>query len=319
MAHGNSFGEHVGSLSIEVADKSPELLLDKGVTWWNWVNLVAYLINAIVTGLQNTGIWGAKNTELSRKYQTLITPMGAAFSIWGFIFLWEGIFTVAQFLPGLRNSKVTQAVSPWWWGVCAIQTLWNFAFAQEWITLAAMLMLGILLALLGISWSTDGMTMNIKEYGLLRAPFSLQLGWIIAAAVLNLNVLAEYNKYSQSTMLGLAIVSLAIVLVAVFFFTFNVKSADPLIGLVAAWALAFIGSELGPKGKENDRDQFSTPDGRFKRSDWDDVVLEGVSAATNILFYVCLLFVILATVRAVIKCTRPASEEQAQRMIQARV
>jgi NADH:ubiquinone oxidoreductase subunit K len=317
MAHGDGARSPFNSLDIEAVDKRPELLLDVGVTWRNWVNLVAFLINLTVTQLSNLGVWGLTNTVFSRRYQTLITPKGTAFVIWAFIFLWEIIFTAAQFLPGLRNSKVTRAVSPWWWAVCFFQTLWNFAFAQELIPLAAMLMLGILLSLIGISWSIDGVVMDGKEWILLRAPFSLQLGWIIAAAALNLNVVAEYYELEQSTMLGLAIVSLAAVAAMVFCFTFTVKSADPFVGCVACWACAFISKEL------SNTDQIKFND-RFQRKEWPEVVLDGVGSASFILSLCSLYFAVVALVRLLcgddLKCTRPVIVfgEQAEKLAEDR-
>merc|ERR1719272_1299608 len=140
----------------------------RALTWKNWLNLAAYLLNTVVTYTSLTGIFGATNTELSNKYQTLITPAGWAFAIWGPIFIWELVFTVAQMCPRFRNSKVVQLISPWWWALCAFQSLWTFAFAQDQVTLALVLMLCILTSLLGMSCSTDGLRMTLAEYFLLR-------------------------------------------------------------------------------------------------------------------------------------------------------
>jgi hypothetical protein len=68
-------------------------------------------------------------------------------------------------------------------------------------------MLGILLSLVTAILRTDFLPeISLKEYLLLRAPFSLHCGWIIAASVLNINVLADYNMSSQETLLMLAMV-----------------------------------------------------------------------------------------------------------------
>ena len=51
----------------------------------NYLNLVAYLVNILITyGIGVAGIFNfPTNGELSIKYQTLVTPVGWAFSIWG--------------------------------------------------------------------------------------------------------------------------------------------------------------------------------------------------------------------------------------------
>jgi len=180
-------------------------------SWKNWFNLCALIVNTVITYTSLTGAFGKTNTELSNKYQTLVTPAGWAFSIWGPIFIWETIFVVAQFFPRFRRSEVVLRMSPWWWALCGFQCCWTFAFAQDQVTLALIFMLLILSSLLGVAWSTDGLNLSIAEYLLLRAPLSLQLGWIICAAAVNINVQADALKASQSSLLAVAILTYAAV------------------------------------------------------------------------------------------------------------
>jgi hypothetical protein len=278
----------------QIASDGPAVDSSSPISWKNWLNLVAYIANTVVTYTSLAGIFGATNTELSNKYQTLVTPAGWAFSIWGPIFIWEGIFVVAQFFPSFRQCQVVSRVSPFWWALCVVQIAWTLAFAQEQITMALIFMLCILISLLGISWSTDGLHISAAQYFLLRAPFSLQLGWIIAASVVNINVQADATKASQGTLLALAIVSNAAVLAVVTAFTFAVQSPDPLVGLVAAWAFAGISSELSNPANLNDPT-------RFNPSAWDVVILEGLK---NAAVGVSMLALALAAVAAVMKVWR---------------
>ena len=62
----------------------------------NVANVLAYVVNTFVTFISMTGIFGLTNGEVSAKYQTIITPAGWAFSIWGIIFTGELAFVVAQ-------------------------------------------------------------------------------------------------------------------------------------------------------------------------------------------------------------------------------
>ena len=75
---------------------------------------MAYLVNFGITYGSLTGAFGQTNEELSAKYQTLITPAGYAFAIWGPIFIWEGAFAIAQLLPRWRQADVVQLLTPWW-------------------------------------------------------------------------------------------------------------------------------------------------------------------------------------------------------------
>ena len=47
--------------------------------WRNWANLLAYVVNLGLTYSSLTGLFGETNTDLSAKYQTLVTPAGYAF------------------------------------------------------------------------------------------------------------------------------------------------------------------------------------------------------------------------------------------------
>ena len=173
----------------------------------SWLNMFAYLVNLGITYGSLTGAFGATNEELSEKYQSLVTPAGYAFAIWGAIFTWEGIFAVAQMFPSLSTSPVVDTVTPWWIFACCFQVAWTLFFAQDLIPGSLVCMLGILLSLVTAILRTDFLPeISLKEYFLLRAPFSLHCGWIIAASVLNINVLADAFMSSQETLLMLAMV-----------------------------------------------------------------------------------------------------------------
>lgn len=283
-------GERVASQDQEVPSQSS---VDGPVTkpkiiWKNWLNLASYIANAIVTYTSLTGVYGGTNTELSSKYQTLVTPSGWAFSIWGPIFMWEAVFVLAQFFPSFRKSILVMKVSPWWWSLCIMQIAWTVAFAQEQITLSLIFMLSILGSLLAIAGSTDGLRMTALEYVLLRAPFSLQLGWIIAASVVNINVQADAAKSSQQFLLAIAVLSNAIVLAIVTIFTFAVRSPDPIIALVVAWAFAGIATEL------NNPINLNNPT-RFNASIWNEVILGGLKSVAICISVLSLALVVIAT------------------------
>ena len=178
-----------------------------GVPVQSWLNLVAFLVNLGITYGSLTGAFGKTNPELSEKYQTLITPAGYAFSIWGIIFIWEGVFAVAQMFPSLAASPVVAKITPWWVSACCFQVGWTLFFAQELIPGSLVCMLGILVSLLTGILRTDLLPeISLKEYFLLRAPFSVHAGWIIAASALNTNVLVDYHRGSQATLLMFAMV-----------------------------------------------------------------------------------------------------------------
>lgn len=262
------------------------------LSWQNWCNLGAYIVNFVITYASLTGVFGATNTDLSAKYQTLVTPAGFAFAIWGPIFIWEGVFAVTQMLPNYRESSVVPAVTPWWLAACLFQVLWTLAFAQEIIPLALACMLGILVSLLGLAWATDSLKMSCAEYGLLRAPLSLHLGWIIAASAVNISVQADYEKASPGVLGGLAIASYGLICVFTTVFAAAAQSPDPIVCLVAAWAFNGIRAELAdPKNLDN-------PD-RHNPYMWDPVTLSSLENAASLLTALFLASALYATVMKV--------------------
>lgn len=259
----------------------------------NWVNLIAYVVNFGVTYGSLTGIFGKTNTDISAKYQTLVTPAGWAFAIWGPIFIWEGVFAVSQMLPSFRSSEVVDALTPWWWSACCFQVVWTFFFSQEAIVPALVCMLGILASLLGGVLRADTLAeISVKDFWLLRAPFSLHSGWIIAASALNASVLVDYYKASADVMLAVAIAAVGFIAAAVALFTIAAPRGDPIICLVAAWAFGGISAELREA-------KFLKDPARFNPYDWPEVVLNGLRLAAFLMSMVSLIAATIAGGRRV--------------------
>jgi len=259
------------------------------LSWVNKINVGAYILNLVITYVSITGAFGETNSTLSKKYQTLVTPSGWAFSIWGPIFIWEGIFTVAQLVPKYRASKVLPAIAPFWWAACIFQIGWSLVFAQDSIVLALVLMLCILASLLGVLWRRDAIEVDsFAEYWLLRGPFSLHAGWIIAASAVNTNVLADYFRSPPAVLLGFAVVSFAVVFASATFFALAIPKPDGIICFVAFWALMGVSSEL------NSAEALFDEKTRHNFFAWDRIVLDGLGSAAQALSFASLALAVLA-------------------------
>jgi len=262
-------------------------LCSKPLSRVNLANLAAYVINIAVTYASLTGIFGETNTVLSKKYQTLVTPVGWAFSIWGPIFIWEAVFAIAQMLPKYRESEIVHAVCPYWCLACSFQVAWSIAFGADLILPAFVCMLGILVSLFCSMWVADQLTdAALLEFWLLRAPFSLHAGWIVAASAVNFNVLADSRMADASTLLALAVVSFGIILAVAALASVAWPKPDSIICFVAAWALAGVAAEL------NDPVNLQGAS-RFNPHLWDVTTLDGIKRAAS---YLSVLAVSLAVV-----------------------
>jgi tryptophan-rich sensory protein len=181
-----------------------------------WINVVSlYLVNVVVT--YGVGVGGfldlPSNSELSEKYQTIVTPIGWAFAIWGIIFISQGIWALLQLLvytgrlPELYIETI-RTVQCYYVLVVATQVAWTLLFANEWIIGSAIMMVCILWNLGVIVFSlarqdrinqqdedTDITTRGVSslalgagKYLLLQFPFAIHFGWILAATIVNVKV-----------------------------------------------------------------------------------------------------------------------------------
>jgi len=223
-----------------------------------WVNLLFFILNTIITYISLTGVFGPTNTELSNKYQTLITPAGWAFSIWGFIFAWEGVFIFCQlYYEELRKSELLiNGISYWWISACFWQCLWTIVFAQEMLGFAFVCMFGILFSLGMILRNCSKFDYSTFEYWTLVGPFQLHFGWITAAFLLSINVLLmgqtgcyegafadECDDNDVSKALGVAAFSLGLGLFCGLYYG-GKSDPNPVSCGVLAWATLGMYAEL---------------------------------------------------------------------------
>ncbi|KAL3929787.1 MAG: hypothetical protein SGBAC_012057 [Bacillariaceae sp.] len=221
----------------------------------NILNFVFYVINLLITyGVGNAGWLGTPdNGELSEKYQTLVTPNGSAFSIWGLIFVAQGAFAVAQLFPKFRDDKmVTEGIKYWWILVCIFQSGWTIAFGFEVIWLSLVFMLSIwssLAALLYSQYYTES-NGSFVEFWLLRFPFAVHCGWLTAASALNVNVVVVDIDPPADIQLAVGIISLAVLHAISVWVIFGLQKPNYSIAGVLAWANYFIYVELGEPGDQ---------------------------------------------------------------------
>eukprot|EP00522_Entomoneis_paludosa_P002041 CAMPEP_0172474880 /NCGR_PEP_ID=MMETSP1065-20121228/69587_1 /TAXON_ID=265537 /ORGANISM="Amphiprora paludosa, Strain CCMP125" /LENGTH=295 /DNA_ID=CAMNT_0013233073 /DNA_START=329 /DNA_END=1216 /DNA_ORIENTATION=+ len=204
-------------------------------------NLMAYVINVAIT--YGVGVGGLldlpSNSQQSLKYQTLVTPIGWAFSIWGIIFTMQAVWVVWPLVSSSSNraaaSTALKAVGYKYWAIVGFQAAWTFAFALDQITLSAVVMMGICASLwwtVHALWEATSPTDVKPNYWLYLFPLTIHAGWITAATAVNLNVAAVAWGVSANGQFALALVSL-LVLVGV---ACRVVTMDTTIPLVLAWA-----------------------------------------------------------------------------------
>mmetsp|Transcript_26332 Transcript_26332/g.62643 ORF Transcript_26332/g.62643 Transcript_26332/m.62643 type:complete len:318 (+) Transcript_26332:241-1194(+) len=213
----------------------------------NYANVVAFFVNLVVTFGSSQFL--PDNAELSAKYQTLVTPAGYAFAIWGIIFTAELVWTVAQTLPSYRsNTLIIKGVGYNFVWACVAQAAWSILFGLERITLSLVSMVLILIPLVMAVTQMERLTTpntttatTTKDYWLLKFPIQIHTAWIMAATLVNSNVVLVASNVSATGQATAAMISLGIVLsVGLFYIT---KQLWVVPG-VLAWATFAIASEL---------------------------------------------------------------------------
>mmetsp|Transcript_20377 Transcript_20377/g.43681 ORF Transcript_20377/g.43681 Transcript_20377/m.43681 type:complete len:344 (+) Transcript_20377:224-1255(+) len=206
----------------------------------NLLNILGYLLSLVTSYLGGVAGWfgGVPNSELSSKYQTLITPSAAYFGyIWTVIFISEGIFAVAQLLPKYREHPLVQrGLGSVYFLACSAQTAWSITFGYQIMPVAFAVMCVLLVTLLFIlrrQWDVvaeeemktetsaslgetsdeeveEDMTARppTAAYWLLRFPFAVHAGWIAPATPLMLSVLLVYQGVDAAVELWVAVISL---------------------------------------------------------------------------------------------------------------
>lgn len=144
--------------------------------------LVNTLSNLYPPGGQNVG--EIANTVLAG---VKITPANYAFAIWGLIYLGLIAYGVYQLGPAQRRDRTLRRVNVLLIVACLSQMGWIFLFTTQAFAGSIVAMLGILLPLIGIDQvlGRSAKPAHRARRWYVRYPFSLYLGWIAVATVVN--------------------------------------------------------------------------------------------------------------------------------------
>ncbi|WP_070733014.1 hypothetical protein [Hymenobacter glacialis] len=212
------------------------------VGWlWRWLTAASIFGNIFLNYYSNTQPFNGQTMgEVSARYPTLLTPAGYAFSIWGLIFLGLAVYAVWQLLPAQsRLSLPTALAKPL--TLANIATAgWVVLFAYEEILPSVGLMV-LILALLMVVYGRARRRIFVNAAPTwVGVPFSLFLGWISVASVINITIgLRELGWQTADGMSIILTLGLLVVVVALGLLISRVFR-DMIYPLVLAWALVAV-------------------------------------------------------------------------------
>jgi hypothetical protein len=171
---------------------------------------------------------------VSARYDSVFTPAGYAFSIWGVIYASFLVYAIAQLRGGARALALPDRLARLFVAANLLGSAWIVAFQYEQVVLAEVL----ILATLGVAWVLHARASRAVAAGEVaprwRWPFSLYLGWIVVAnlACLGATLRSLGSDVPLAPFWGIVLLAIAVgagVLVAL-------RSADALVPLVVSWA-----------------------------------------------------------------------------------
>lgn len=214
--------------------------------WWNAVALAAvlmlnWLAEALPLGGRTTG-------EISAMFPVLIAPAPYAFAIWGLIYALLAGFVIYQLLPSGSKQPEVKAVGPWFIISCLFNSAWILLWHYLYTDSSMFIMLGLLLTLIVLYIRTRSTTRSAAVQWLVQLPFSIYLGWIIIAAIVNVAVVLyanDWNGWGLSAENWALIMLVAATALAVLV---GGRYIDPAYIAVFVWAFIAIGASVRATG-----------------------------------------------------------------------
>jgi benzodiazapine receptor len=207
------------------------------------LNIGALIATLLVNWLAIALPLNGKDTgQLSDQYPILTVPAGYAFAIWSLIYLGLIGFVIYQALPSQRENPRIARITPLFLLSCLANIGWLLTWHYEILSLNIVLMLVLLGSLIAIycQLRADGAQVSNGERWLVWVPFSLYMGWITVATIVNLTVVLYAAGWQDTGTLGAALASLLFVVAAGIAATIARRFNDPAYALVVVWALVAV-------------------------------------------------------------------------------
>ncbi len=209
-------------------------------------NIIAFIVTIYFNYASSAGVFAnTTQADVSAKYQTLFTPAGYAFSIWGLIYLLLLGFIIYQsrsLFVKVRDDEFIMRIGWWFIASCIANSLWCYLFVSDYIALSVIVIFIMLLCLIKIVMN-NRMELWDAPFSVivfLWWPFVIYSGWLTVACIANVSthlVKINWDGFGISpatwTLIMIVIATLINLIVT---WKRNMRE----FALVGAWALAAI-------------------------------------------------------------------------------
>jgi benzodiazapine receptor len=199
--------------------------------------LIFILIVVVNTMAELLPINGNTTGGLSNRIEVLITPAGYAFSIWSLIYILIGIWIIRQFpknrhqLPVYTNTSIAFIIGG------LLNCTWILTWHYEFFIASMVVMIAYLISLIILYKQIKNSNPGFFDL----APFSINLGWVSVATIVNIAYVLKDNGWNGFGYSDEVWTVIMLIIGAGLAVIFKFKESDYLYPLVFVWAFVAIG------------------------------------------------------------------------------
>ncbi len=200
--------------------------------------LVATIATIFYNGLAASGmVNGVSPSEISDRYQTVLTPAGYAFSIWTLIYIGMMAFSIYQLMP--RNLARFQFVRSLYVVSCVLNCVWIYFWHHDQIAICLVVILALVATVMMIvrQFSVDSVPGGAL---FTKIPFGIYAGWVTAASLVNFVVFLDFMGVSFGSATWNAIGAALILFAAGVAAAVRWKLKNYIFPMSIAWAATAI-------------------------------------------------------------------------------
>jgi hypothetical protein len=209
-------------------------------------NVVAFIVTIYFNYASSAGVFNeTTQANMSAKYDTLFTPAGYAFSIWGLIYLLLLSFIIYQsrsLFVKVRDDNFIERTGWWFVLSCVANSLWCYLFVSDYILASTFVIFFMLICLLQIV-IRNRMELDDEPISVILFiwwPFVIYSGWLTVACIANVAVyltMIGWDGFGVSEVVWtLVMIAIATLINLIITWKRNMRE----FALVGAWALIAI-------------------------------------------------------------------------------
>ena len=219
------------------------MFTEKNDTLRQILTVAALAMTMIVNSFGGSGqINNISVGNASDQFLTFITPPGYVFAIWGVIYVGLISYALYQGMPAQKHNSTLRKIALPVILNCVFNTVWIFVWVYGFYNVSLVMMLGVLATLVMI-YMTLGIGRNPTSTAMLwrvHIPFSIYLGWITVATVVNTTVVLMNAGWNGEPLPAPLWGAIMLVVASVVGALMAVRHGDIAYVLVFVWAFAGI-------------------------------------------------------------------------------